>query len=177
MSENIQKFAKIGDILAISKLVEESISLDGTTVESKIHHGVTLELNVKSTKTLDPKICTQAIIKTLNGIQPAKITTVMIFGISNKQKWSKFLTLKSGKYAENTGAVKGAIFVTLATFACMICWAALHPDKKETQQECIKRVGDEIISRKRASGDTVVRDRAEIEAYGEEFKRKCNLVF
>lgn len=177
MPDNIQKSAKLGDSLAISRLVETAISLDETTVESKIHNNVTLELNVKSTKTLDPNICTQTIIKTLNEIQPTKITTVMIFGMSNKQKWNKFLTVKSGKYIENTGIIKSVIFFTLATFACIIGWAILHPDKKETRQECIKRVGEEIIARKKASGDTIVKDMAEIEAYGEEFKREWNLVF
>ncbi|NDJ23591.1 hypothetical protein GS682_18500 [Nostoc sp. B(2019)] len=49
--------------------------------------------------------------------------------------------------------------------------------KEETQQECINRVGKEIVERKRTLGETTVKNREEIEAYGEEFKRKCNLVF
>ncbi len=195
MSDNIQKSAKLGDVIAISKLVESAVASDATVEARIIHHGVTLELNIKSNKNLDPKTCIQIIIKTLNEIQPPKITTVLIFWASNGQqvpvlapcvdgkladpkgqRWSKFLKLKGGQYKENTAVVKGIVFSTLATFVCVIGWSILNPSP-ETQRQCIRRVGQEIIARKEASGETTVKDMAEIVAYGEEFKRKCNVVF
>ena len=136
MFNNIQESAKNGDTDAISRLIERAIK--GATVESKIYNIETLELSVKSAEALDTKACTDLIIKTLNEIQPAKITTVMIFGASSKQKWNKFLSFKSGKYKENTMTVKAAIFAIFAMLACPILWAALSPKSESTINTCSK---------------------------------------
>jgi hypothetical protein len=83
-------------------------------------------------------------------------------------EYEKLTKKKPGKVDWIVAGVLAAIFSPLLVFGIFL--------QPETQQQCVNRVGKEILAKKKASGETIVKNREEIESYGEEFRRKCNLI-
>lgn len=120
---SIWEAAKQGDINAISSLVSSAFKNKNITVEAEIQHDIILWLKIHSLATIEPKICTQIVIKTLNEIQINKILSVRISGLSstnkNKQLWNKYLSInKEGQCVDFSKAANLFTYVALAILAC-----------------------------------------------------------
>jgi hypothetical protein len=102
------KSASEGDLLAISKLIGQSLKNNSVSVTAEMQYGVTLWLKLKSEDNLDPQTCLQAVIEVLNQIKPAKVNSARITQVSitekNVKSWDKFIAFKNGTFVDNTKA-------------------------------------------------------------------------
>lgn len=128
-NSRIREAAKQGDIHAISSLVSQAFASSNVIVEAEIKHGVALLLRIHSSTALDHQTCTKTVIETLNEIHPNRITFVLIWEMSPKNKdmpiWSKVITIKEGKFVDNTKTDNRNICIILAVLVFGISWIFL----------------------------------------------------
>lgn len=133
-----EEIAKEGNIDAISNLIAEKLTNKNVTVEAQIQYGVTLWLKIYSPTpiTFSTEIFVSDIIDLLNEIQPNKIVSIHISLMSladnNKLIKERYLTLKEGKYIENTTTINTTTFLVLAIIVAGLGWIMFPKNQTPT---------------------------------------------
>jgi len=145
----LQEAAQKRDLKAISSLVHQEINSSNITVEAEESYGGTLWLKLHVLKTMqsqpvsfrltsratEPKSCIQAVIKVLNDIKPDKVHSARISEIASDKKtqvWNRYLTLKGGKFVDNTASINLSLGILVVLIIGLIGYCGALPRGSST---------------------------------------------